>query len=114
MEKSQQVLEYLLAFAKGNKMYDILATSHSIDMMKDRNINKFDVCRMCRKLGLKLQQYNNTGKDVMIIDERHNLSCLISVENNNIVIITTIDKSDVFIKATQRESTAIERINSAS
>ena len=80
--------------------YSIRATGHSIERMKQRNIDEYVVTGNILALGkerlLKLQQ---TQEEAIIIDELTNTSIVIAFKKNTIKVVTVINKSNVFVKS---------------
>lgn len=96
----------ITAFNVGEHVYRVVATSHGILQMKERTLDQYYIASACLALGLKLDLYNNTGTHIMLIDELKDLAAVITVENYSIVLITVIDKADVFAKS----NTVIENL----
>lgn len=46
----------------------------------------------------KILEYKDTNKDLMVIDKQNNFSIVATIEGNKIVIITLIDKADLYVK----------------
>ncbi len=96
----------ITAFFIGDNTYRVIATSHGVLQMGKRGLDKYYIASACLALGLKLDRYNNTGTHIMLVDEPKDLAAVITVENYNIVLITVIDKADVFAKS----NTVIENL----
>lgn len=74
-------------------------TSHAEYRLKQRRIDTFQAIGIILSLGKKrIKQYNNSNKDIFIMDKKLNLSIVFAIENNNITIITVIHKADCYIK----------------
>lgn len=80
-------------------MYSIRATVHALERMKQREIDEYVVTGNVLALGKeRLLQLQEQGEEAIIIDEQKEVSIVIAFEQNKIVIITVIDKSNVFVK----------------
>lgn len=89
----------ITAFSVGDNVYRLVATSHGQSQMKNRNLDCYYIASSCLALGLKLDYYNNSRKHIMLIDESKDLAAVITIEKFVIVLITVIDKSEVFAKS---------------
>lgn len=96
----------ITAFFIGDNVYRVVATSHGAVQMGRRKLDQYYIASACLALGLKLDQYNNTGTHIMLVDESKNLAAVITVENHRIVLITVIDSADVYAKS----NTVIENL----
>jgi putative NADH-flavin reductase len=88
----------ITAFTIGSDIFRVIGTNHALEMLQERNLDPFYVASACLALGQKLGDYNDSDKKVMIKDEGRSLACLIAVESYTIVLITVIDRADVFAK----------------
>lgn len=92
-----------------NRLFNVVGSKHSLDMLEERNIDKYHVLGSIIALGKKLIDYNNNGKHIMISDELKNISTIFTVENYMIVLITVIDKGkQVFISRNTHKETIYE------
>ena len=87
--------------------YSIRATCHALERMSQRNIDEYVVIGNVLALGeerlLTLQENN---EEAIIIDEKTDTAVVISFHGNRIHVVTTIDKSNVYVKS----GTRIERL----
>lgn len=104
---------YVGTVAFKNRLFNVVGSKHSLDMLDERNIDKYHVLGSIISLGEKLIYYNNNNKHIMITDEGKNISTVFTVENYMIVLITVIDKSkQVFISKNSHKETIYETYES--
>lgn len=96
---------YIGTFIVDNKLFNVIGSRHSMDMLQERNIDKYHVLSSIVGLGEKLSQYNNNGKHIMISDEKKNISTVFSIENFMIVLVTVIDKGEAFVSRNSHKET---------
>ncbi len=90
-----------------NKGFRIEGTTHAVQRMKERNIDKKIVIELVRSLDYsKLLSYNNTGEEIAIIDQENDIAVIMEVRFNKVVVITVIDRANIHIK----EGTRLEEI----
>lgn len=89
-----------------NKDFRIESTTHALKRMKERGIKKRIVMNVVMSLDCKVLNYNNSGEEIAIIDEKNDLAVIIEVRLDKIVIITVIDRANIHIK----EGTRLEEI----
>lgn len=100
---------YVGTVAFKNRLFNVIGSRHSLDMLEERNIDKYHVLGSIIALGEKLIEYNNNNKHIMITDEAKNISTVFTIENYMITLITVIDKSkQVYIAKTARKETIYE------
>lgn len=104
----------LTAFKVNDTLYRLVASHHATDMLHRRRLNKWYVASACVALGEKLDRYNNSGKDIMIADKSKNTTCIMTVENNTIVLITVLDKGNPYIKKDAIDRTVVEEFGAVS
>ena len=87
--------------------YSIRTTRHSEKRLVKRDIDEYMVASNILSLGKeKIKYYQGTEKDVMVIDETNGFSICFAFNGNKIVIITVIDKDDIWVK----KNTLVEHI----
>ena len=87
------------SFTINNQTFNIILTNHATQRFHQRGLDKFQIIGSILALGEKtILHYQNSNKDLMVIDKINNFSIVASINGNDIVIITLIDKSDIFIK----------------
>ncbi|MBM7624658.1 DUF4258 domain-containing protein [Sporohalobacter salinus] len=86
--------------------FRIESTTHAMDRMKERSIDTSLVTNIILSLGDKLLDYNDTGDEVAIVDQKNNLAVIIEVREGKAVVITVIDRANIHIK----EGTLLEEI----
>jgi hypothetical protein len=91
-------------FDVNGNTYRVIATDHAIARLHRRQLNKYYIASSCLALGEKLETYNNSRKQIMLIDKTKNVSSVIAVENYTVVVITVLDKGNPYVK----ENTLIE------
>src|SRR5437763_14923413 len=100
---------YIGTVAFKNRLFNVISSKHALEMLEERNIDKYHVLGSIIALGKKLIEYNNNSKHIMITDEGKNISTVFTVENYMITLITVIDKSkQVFISNNTRKETIYE------
>jgi hypothetical protein len=101
----------LTQFTMDGKVYTLVASAHALDMLHKRRLNPWYIASACIALGAKLDRYNNSGKDIMIVDKAKNTTCIVTVENNTIVLITVLNKSNPYVKADAIDRTVVEKFD---
>jgi hypothetical protein len=94
----------LTAFVVGTKVFRVIGTNHAIRRLRQRGVDEFHIASALLAMGKKLFRYNNSKSKIMLTDTGRKLSAVIAIENYTIVIITVLDKTDVYVK----ENTIIE------
>ncbi|GAB6139239.1 DUF4258 domain-containing protein [Halanaerobaculum tunisiense] len=95
--------EYIL----DGRNFRVEGTTHALERMKEREVDEELVAAIVLSLDEKLLEYNDSGEEVAIIDQEHNLAIIIEVREFKAVIITVINKSNIHIKdGTQMEEIA--------
>ncbi len=97
----------LAEFDLAGKSFRIEGTTHALDRMEERKIEKNLAVSIILSLGQKLLNYNDTGEEVAVIDQSNNLAVIIEVREYKAVVITVIDRANIHIKdGTQLEEIA--------
>ncbi|MGM0501741.1 MAG: DUF4258 domain-containing protein [Bacillota bacterium] len=86
--------------------FRIEGTTHALERMKERDIDQDLVVAIILSLDIKLLEYNDTGEEVAIIDQEHNLAIIIEVREFKAVVITVIDRANIHVK----DGTLLEEI----
>lgn len=86
--------------------FRIESTTHALKRMEERNIDKQIVKNVVMGLDYKVIRYNNSGEEIAIIDQEHDIAVIIEVRLNKVVIITVIDRANIHIK----DGTRLEEI----
>ena len=103
MRKDKQIAKLKIK----NQDYSIRATIHSLIRMEQRGIDEYVVSGTILSLGHeKLLAYQNTSKDIAVIDKVKKIAVIATFNKNTIKIITVIDKEDIWVK----NGTSIENI----
>ena len=89
-----------------DKDFRIESTTHAARRMEERKIKKNIVVDVVKGLDVKALVYNNTGEEIAIIDQLHDIAVITEVRLNKIVIITVIDRANIHIK----DGTRLEEI----
>ncbi|MDI3548414.1 MAG: hypothetical protein PWR10_2066 [Halanaerobiales bacterium] len=89
-----------------NKDFRIESTTHALQRMEERRIDQQVVKEVIKGLDYKVLLYNNSGEEIAIIDQEHDIAVIIEVRLNKVVIITVIDKANIHIK----DGTRLEKI----
>jgi len=104
----------LTAFKINNRVYRLVASHHATDRLFKRKLNQWYVASACIALGEKLDKYNNSGMDIMIVDKEKNTTCIVTVERDTIVLITVLDKGNPYVKKDRVDRTVVEEFGKAS
>ncbi|GAB6099146.1 hypothetical protein JCM16358_10250 [Halanaerocella petrolearia] len=97
----------LSEFILEDKNFRVEGTTHALERMEEREVDKELVAALVLSLDEKLLEYNDTGEEVAIIDQEHDLAIIIEVREFKAVVITVINKSNIHIKdGTQLEEIA--------
>lgn len=83
--------------------FDIMASAHAQERFKERRIREMSPLKSLIKKNF--EKYAS-GLNIMIIDERQGLTTICDVRQGVVVIVTVLDKVDVFVK----KNTIVERI----
>ena len=86
--------------------FRIEGTTHALERMEEREIDQELVVAIILSLDEKLLEYNDTGEEVAIIDQEHNLAVIIEVREFKAVVITVIDRANIHVK----DGTLLEEI----
>jgi hypothetical protein len=83
---------YIGTFAIDNKVFNVIGSSHSLDMLQERDIDKYSVLGTIIGLGEDLVQFNNNNKHIIVSNKDKDCSTVFTVENWTVVLITVLDK----------------------
>ena len=87
--------------------YSVRATAHALQRMRQRDVDEYVVSGTVLALGKdRLQELQEAEEEAIIIDDEKNVSVVIGFRGNRIMVVTVIDKSNVWVK----KQTSIERI----
>ncbi len=89
-----------------NKDFRIESTTHALQRMEERDIDTQVVRDVVMSLDHKVLNYNNSGEEIAIIDQEHDIAVIIEVRLDKVVIITVIDRANIHIK----DGTRLEEI----
>jgi len=89
---------YVCSFLIDNHNFKVETTNHFEERIKGRGINKEVVVENVFSLKDKIKDYNNSGQEVAVIDEDNDLAFILEVRSSKVVLITAINKSDIFLK----------------
>ena len=76
----------------------IECTTHAIRRMSQRRIAAWVVKDLLATVGEKLLAYNNPQDELAIVDAKNNLAIIVQVRLHKAVVITVIDRGEIFIK----------------
>ena len=96
----------LATFKVINRNFRIESTTHAYQRMEERDIDKNTVISSIKGLDYKILLYNNSGEEIAVIDQEHDIAIISEVRYNKIVVITVINRSNIHIK----EGTKMEEI----
>jgi hypothetical protein len=94
-------------FIINNQLFKIIGTHHSVDMAKERGIDEYNIAGRLLTLGESLLEYNNSGKHLLIRYGEKNCSCVFTIEDYTIVLITVIDKGNAVVSPFQKETVIV-------
>lgn len=80
------------------KDYSIRATAHSMDRMRTRRVDEITVVGNILAIGKDNIKSLLHDDDYMLIDTQNNVSIVFTREKNTLLVVTVIDKSNVFVK----------------
>ncbi|MFW5962666.1 MAG: hypothetical protein ACOCQR_03520 [bacterium] len=87
--------------------YSIRATQHAKKRMAEREVDENVVAGEVIALGReRIVELQERDTDIAIVDERRDLAVIIAFNHNRIVIVTVIDKSEIWVK----DGTFIEKL----
>lgn len=89
-----------------DRNFRIESTTHAMKRMEERGIAHQIVIDVIQELSYKVLLYNDTGEEIAIIDQEHDIAVIIEVRFNKVVIITVIDRANIHIK----DGTMLEEI----
>lgn len=78
-----------------NKYYRIIITEHALKRVADRQIPANHIINTIIDM---IAQHTNMGKYIMLKNMAHNFSLVINIHNNNIKIITALNKTTCYTK----------------
>lgn len=79
--------------------YRICITKHAALRCKQRKIKTENIINSLHVFGIdNINQYKNNNNDIMLQDKEHNYTLIFSINGNKIIVITVIDKNDVYVK----------------
>lgn len=99
---------YIGTFVIEGRLFNVIGSSHALERLEDRNIDKYMIMSAIVGLGNKLVEYNNNNKHIIISNEGKNCSTVFTIENYTVVLVTVLDKGQMF---TSRNTTLKETIN---
>ena len=87
--------------------WSVRATALALQRMRQRGVDEYVVSGTVLALGKdRLQELQEAEEEAIIIDDEKNVSVVIGFRGNRIMVVTVIDKSNVWVK----KQTSIERI----
>lgn len=98
---------YVEEFLADDQFMRLATTDHFDSRIKERDLNKEVIFSDVKRLNRKLVKYNNTGKEIAVVDKEHNLSFIMQVRYEKVVLITVINKADIKLK----NGTELEMVN---
>lgn len=79
--------------------YSIVISDHAFKRMEQRKIDELQILSAITAMGGKrIMEYNNSNKDFAVIDKYHNLAIIATIENEQVIIITLLHTSDVWMR----------------
>lgn len=88
--------------------YSIRASDHALQRMAERGVDEYVVAGTVVSLGkARLQELQDEDAEAIIIDEAKDVAVVIGFRGNRVMVITVINKSNVFVKS----DTTIERLD---
>lgn len=89
-----------------DRNFRIESTTHALKRMEERGIKQHVVIEAIQELDYKVLSYNDSGEEIAIVDQEHDIAVIIEVRLNKVVIITVIDRANIHIK----DGTLLEEI----
>jgi hypothetical protein len=99
---------YIGTFVVENKLFNVIGSTHALERLEERGIDKYHALSSLVALGDKLTEYNNNNKHIIISNEEKDCSVIFTVENWTIVLITVLDRGQMH---TSPNATFKETIN---
>lgn len=97
----------LITFNKDGQDYSIRISEHGALRANQRDISEDIIISCIFALTLeRLEKCKQEGKDLAIIDENNNVAIIVTMYRNTIMIVTVIDKANIYVK----NGTDIKRI----
>lgn len=90
--------EVISNFDIKGKQFEIIASSHCLERMDQRGISKLRVIGSIHMLGEAVIKKHSCGEELMIINEDYGFSIVCSIKKDSIVIITVINKSNIYVQ----------------
>lgn len=88
------------------EFFRVESTAHALKRMKERGVEDDVVINTLQELSYKIMVYNDTGEEIAVIDQEHDLAVIVEVRMNKVVVITVIDRADIYLK----DGTMLEEI----
>jgi len=87
------------SFNINGQTFSIRLSDHAELRLKQRGIDLFQAVGVILSPGQeRILNYRDSGRDIMIIDKEKGFSIVAAIEGNCIIIVTVIDKIDIYIK----------------
>lgn len=86
--------------------FRVESTAHALKRMEERAVEHDVVINVLQELSYKIMAYNDTGEEIAVIDQEHDLAVIVEVRMNKVVVITVIDRADIYLK----DGTMLEEI----
>jgi hypothetical protein len=99
---------YVTTFVVRGRVFHVIGTDHTLSRLGDRGVDSFHIASSILALGAKLLRYNNSGKHIIISDEDKEVSTVFTVENSIVVLITVLDKGQMWASDKVGRETIIE------
>lgn len=90
----------------GGVDFRVESTTHALKRMEEREVGHDAVISTLQELSCKIMAYNDTGEEIAVIAQEHDLAVIVEVRMNKVVIITVIDRADIYLK----DGTMLEKI----
>lgn len=87
---------YIGAFVVDNRVFNVVGSSHAIQRLEERQMDKYHVLSSLISLGDDLITYNDSGKHIIISNEEKECSVVFTIERWIAVIITVLDKGQMY------------------
>lgn len=87
---------YIGAFVVDNRVFNVVGSSHAIQRLEERQMDKYHVLSSLISLGDDLITYNDSGKHIIISNEEKECSVVFTIERWIVVIITVLDKGQMY------------------
>lgn len=99
---------YVTTFVVRGRVFHVIGTDHTLKRLDERGVDKFHIASSILALGDKLLRYNDSNKHIIISDEEKDVSTVFTIENSIVVLITVLDRGQMWASDKVGRETIIE------